>query len=262
MNRDVPAFASGLTTRIVNGILIHGFENDKAAEAVLEANRPAIYGAVVTAVEQFLELNSKRDDKLDLILTRLEQDHLLHGKVERYRKRAAAANSRLAELERDYSHTADMKRSLDETVAALTEANRELRNTQRLLEEERKLRAFLEGMQSAHQAVINTPDDLGSMDDLMATIKHESSPHFYNGQALRFTLSPRDFRSAEHPAPGSIWQHSNGNRYCVVMITNADSDKEKYPTTVVHRNVFNGKIYSRELSDWHRSMSSVVEAKR
>lgn len=260
MSRDVSAFASGLTSRIVNGILIHGFENDKAAEKVLEANRPAIYWAVFTAIERFLELGSKRNDKLDLILTRLEQDHLLHGKAERYRKRAAAANSRLAELEREYSHKADIKKSLDETVAALTEANRELRITRKLLDEERKARVELERMRDTHQIAVSIPDGIGATDDLMETIKHESHPAFYNGQKLSFTLSSRDFRAAEHPAPGSIWQHTNGNRYCVLMITNADSDKEKYQPSVVHRNVFNGKTYSRELSDWHRSMSRVVEA--
>ena len=60
------------------------------------------------------------------------------------------------------------------------------------------------------------------------------------------------------PTPGSVWMHRNGNRYAVVMITNAESERqEKYPTTVVYRNVSNGNVYSRKLSDWHRSMTEV-----
>ncbi|MEE9923742.1 MAG: hypothetical protein PBV01_10320 [Brucella anthropi] len=59
-----------------------------------------------------------------------------------------------------------------------------------------------------------------------------------------------------YPTPGSVWQHRNGNSYAVVLISNAESERqEKYPTTVVYRNVENGKVYNRKLSDWHRSMT-------
>lgn len=60
------------------------------------------------------------------------------------------------------------------------------------------------------------------------------------------------------PTPGSVWLHRNGNRYAVVMIANGESERqEKYPTTVVYRNISNGNVYSRKLSDWHRSMTEV-----
>lgn len=60
------------------------------------------------------------------------------------------------------------------------------------------------------------------------------------------------------PMPGSVWSHKNGNRYAVVLISNADSERQdKYPATVVYRNVENGKVYNRKLSDWHRSMTEI-----
>jgi hypothetical protein len=60
------------------------------------------------------------------------------------------------------------------------------------------------------------------------------------------------------PTPGSVWSHKNGNHYAVILISNAESERQdKYPTTVVYQNVENGKVYNRKLSDWHRSMSTV-----
>lgn len=55
--------------------------------------------------------------------------------------------------------------------------------------------------------------------------------------------------------PGSFWIHSSGRRYAVFAIANAEStDHERYPPTVVY---FDGdrNIWSRPLSDWHRSMT-------
>ena len=63
---------------------------------------------------------------------------------------------------------------------------------------------------------------------------------------------------ATWPQVNTIWQHSNGNQYQVVMFTNIETDRQdKYPTTVVYRNLMNGKAYSRKLSDWERSMICV-----
>lgn len=54
----------------------------------------------------------------------------------------------------------------------------------------------------------------------------------------------------------SIWTHTNGNRYQVVLFTNIEtSNTDKYPTTVVYQNVHNLKCYSRPVADWHRSMT-------
>lgn len=50
------------------------------------------------------------------------------------------------------------------------------------------------------------------------------------------------------------WQHTNGNVYEVVMLANeATEQPERYPVTVVYRNVDNGTLWSRALSDWERS---------
>lgn len=60
------------------------------------------------------------------------------------------------------------------------------------------------------------------------------------------------------PRIDSCWEHTNGNRYFVVMFTNIETDRQdKYPTTIVYRNALNGKIYSRPLMDWDRSMLKV-----
>lgn len=64
----------------------------------------------------------------------------------------------------------------------------------------------------------------------------------------------------EKPAKGSFWQHHNGNRYTVLMVTNTEGDdptkREKYPPTVVYEGQ-NGKLWSRKLADWHRSMTPI-----
>lgn len=53
----------------------------------------------------------------------------------------------------------------------------------------------------------------------------------------------------------SIWNHTNGNEYTVLLITNEYSEnQDKYPTTVVYQGK-NKRIWSRPLLDWHRSMT-------
>ena len=62
------------------------------------------------------------------------------------------------------------------------------------------------------------------------------------------------------PAQGSVWAHSNGNRYTVLMIANLDSqDEVRYPKTVVYQGE-NGKVWSRAASDWGRSMTPAPTA--
>ncbi len=63
------------------------------------------------------------------------------------------------------------------------------------------------------------------------------------------------------PAPrlDSIWQHTNGQRYSVFAIANDRSIRAEYPPTIMYRNVDNGRVYSRPLSDWHRSMTEVPQ---
>lgn len=59
----------------------------------------------------------------------------------------------------------------------------------------------------------------------------------------------------------SVWKHNNGNIYTVIEITNLDSkDLIKYPITVVYKGE-NGKIWTRPLTDWHRSFTKVKSLK-
>lgn len=59
--------------------------------------------------------------------------------------------------------------------------------------------------------------------------------------------------------PLSRWRHSNGNIYAVILIANEHSEnQDRYPTTVVYRG-YNGKTWSRPLSDWHRSMTKMED---
>lgn len=62
-------------------------------------------------------------------------------------------------------------------------------------------------------------------------------------------------KAAEEVVAGSVWVHTNGNRYMVLMLANEFTEHpDRYPATVVYRGE-NGRIWSRALSDWHRSMS-------
>ena len=54
---------------------------------------------------------------------------------------------------------------------------------------------------------------------------------------------------------GSLWKHKNGNKYEVITIANSETKTDRYPVTVIYKNIYNGSIWSRSLSDWHRSMT-------
>lgn len=58
------------------------------------------------------------------------------------------------------------------------------------------------------------------------------------------------------PQIGSVWEHTSGNKYIVLLISNTDSTKPNYPETVIYKG-FNGKVWSRPLSDWCRSMTLI-----
>lgn len=60
------------------------------------------------------------------------------------------------------------------------------------------------------------------------------------------------------PALNSLWKHSRGATYQVLLITNEATDKpSEYPITVVYQDVENKKIWSRTLSRWYESMSLI-----
>lgn len=54
------------------------------------------------------------------------------------------------------------------------------------------------------------------------------------------------------------WKHTGGGLYTVRGFTNLyTSMPDKYPITVVYAGVSNGKVWSRPLKLWHRSMTLV-----
>lgn len=52
------------------------------------------------------------------------------------------------------------------------------------------------------------------------------------------------------------WRHRNGAEYTVWAFTNTESTNPDYPETIVYHGD-NGNLWSRPLSDWHRSMTKV-----
>jgi hypothetical protein len=69
-------------------------------------------------------------------------------------------------------------------------------------------------------------------------------------------------KKTQIPAHKSLWKHKNGNIYEVLMITNLESERPEYPITVVYCNARNFKVWSRPLSEWHRSMTRIEENSR
>jgi len=60
-----------------------------------------------------------------------------------------------------------------------------------------------------------------------------------------------------YPKCGEFYRHTNGNVYQVMFMTNAFSENhDKYPPTVVYSGS-NGRIWSRPVSDWSRSMTLI-----
>lgn len=63
----------------------------------------------------------------------------------------------------------------------------------------------------------------------------------------------------EKVTPLSRWKHSNGSTYAVLLITNEHSEnQDRYPTTVVYRD-YDGRTWSKPLSNWHRSMTKMED---
>ena len=60
------------------------------------------------------------------------------------------------------------------------------------------------------------------------------------------------------PTPGSLWEHYNGNKYKVILLTNKKSTSNKYVPQVVYENM-DGDIWSRPVHDWHRSFMNIMQ---
>ncbi|MBI1207430.1 MAG: hypothetical protein GC191_09085 [Azospirillum sp.] len=62
------------------------------------------------------------------------------------------------------------------------------------------------------------------------------------------------------PSTGQNWRHSSGRIYTVLMLTNTDGTNDRYPISVVYQQVESRPVWSRPLSDWHRSFTLTVPA--
>lgn len=61
---------------------------------------------------------------------------------------------------------------------------------------------------------------------------------------------------------GSRWKHKNGNIYTILAFTNIFSEKlDEYPVMIVYQGE-NGKVWSREYTRWHGSMTLLEDVKR
>lgn len=59
---------------------------------------------------------------------------------------------------------------------------------------------------------------------------------------------------------GKQYEHTNGNIYTVLFLTNTNGDPERqeyHPVDVVYRGR-NGSLWSRPLSDWSRSFTEII----
>ena len=59
----------------------------------------------------------------------------------------------------------------------------------------------------------------------------------------------------EDPKVNELWKHHSGRTYRVLFMTNTAHPSEKFPTAVVYENTDVGTLWSRPLSDWHRSFT-------
>lgn len=55
--------------------------------------------------------------------------------------------------------------------------------------------------------------------------------------------------------PWQVWKHRDGDTYGVICLSNMPGTRPGYPVRVVYFNMDNFKVYDRDLSDWHRSMT-------
>lgn len=66
---------------------------------------------------------------------------------------------------------------------------------------------------------------------------------------------------SEWPVVGSTWVHTSGRKYMIVEYTNVENDpakRDRYPVTIIYRNLTTGKLYSRRLDDWERSFKYLL----
>lgn len=81
------------------------------------------------------------------------------------------------------------------------------------------------------------------------------------GQDSQIPQVHPEMKDIEYPAVESHWFHRNGLEYEVVGFTNSKTtNPDKYPVTIIYSGK-NGNMWSRPLSDWHRSMTPAPSSK-
>ena len=60
------------------------------------------------------------------------------------------------------------------------------------------------------------------------------------------------------PKRGDVWRHRNGIDYTILHVTNIGHVREDHPPDIVYQGE-NGNVWSRRLSDWHRSFTLVKD---
>lgn len=87
------------------------------------------------------------------------------------------------------------------------------------------------------------------------SVNQEKAVHLWNNRY--------PYETGEEPEVNEVWKHYNGNLYEVLMLTNTSVEQtDKYPHTIVYKNINNGTVWSRRLDDWHRSFTFVESSHR
>lgn len=69
--------------------------------------------------------------------------------------------------------------------------------------------------------------------------------------------APFVFKEEDFPV-FSIWLHRNGTEYIIIGHSNAEQPgKPAYPPRIEYSNTKTRTLYSRDASDWHRSMTRI-----
>lgn len=62
----------------------------------------------------------------------------------------------------------------------------------------------------------------------------------------------------ELPEHMSIWLHTSGERYRVILVANEGSDRPgEYPITIVYRRLSDNTVWSRPFSRWYPSFTEI-----
>ena len=89
---------------------------------------------------------------------------------------------------------------------------------------------------------------------ISSILKGDYEPRGYSGNQ-EFTMWLNAPPAVEER---SVWRHRNGNTYEVITLANASTDRpEEYPITVMYKGTTNGKVWSRPLASWHKSMTLI-----